>query len=139
MGRRSSAQCLAAWTVLTLNSCCLVSALTAGLADELDKVRNPPDARECGPPCYAAGAVAQVYPLRPQDCAAQLQSIYDNYYGPPAGTICQTAIQTALTEADPALCPPSNVTVPCFNVRFVAAHGRCPGLRDRAVQPFKLP
>ena len=54
---------------------------------------------------------------RLQDCAAQLLSIYSTYYGPPAGTICQTAIQASLTESDPANCPPSNVTIPCFNVR----------------------
>ncbi len=78
-----------------------------------------------GSPCYTGGAGSQRDAWRAQDCAAQLQSIYDNYYGPPAGTICQTAIQTALTEADPALCPPSNVTVPCFNVRNFAAHTTC--------------
>ena len=58
---------------------------------------------------------------RLQDCAAQLQNIYDRYYGPPAGTICQTAIQASLIEADPAKCPPSNVTIPCFNVRPAAS------------------
>ena len=53
MRRRTSAQCLAALTALTLNSCCLVSALTEGLAEQLDKVRPAPappsqhvDARE---------------------------------------------------------------------------------------------
>ena len=108
-----------------LNSCCLVSALTTGLADELDKVRTRGVARLCGSLCDVVGAGLQSALWRAQDCAAQLQSIYDNYYGPPAGTICHTAIQSALTEADPALCPPSNVTVPCFNVRPAVHATQC--------------
>ena len=53
----------------------------------------------------------------PQDCSEMLTTIYATYYPAPAGTVCQRLINSSLTETDPALCPASNATIACFNVR----------------------